>query len=40
MESDFLKNISKAEIEKYQMLKAVFGNEGTGNRQVIIKRVL
>lgn len=37
MESDFLKNISKAEIEKYRMLKAVFGNEGTGNRQVLLK---
>ncbi len=37
MESDFLKNISKEEIEKYRMLKAVFGNEGTGNRQVLLK---
>ena len=32
-----LKNISKAEIEKYQMLKAVFGNEAAGIRQVTLK---
>jgi len=38
MESDFLKNISKAEIEKYRMLKAVFGNEAAGSRrQVLLK---
>lgn len=37
MESDFLKKFSKADIEKYRMLKVVFGNESTGNRQVLLK---
>lgn len=34
---DILKNISTNDIEKYQMLKAVFGNEGAGIRQVTLK---
>ncbi len=37
MDDQYLKNISKAEIEKYRMLKAVFGNEGTGNSRVLLK---
>jgi len=37
MSSEILKNISTKDIEKYQMLKEVFGNEGTGMRQVALK---
>lgn len=38
MDTDFLKNISKAEIEKFRMIKAAFGNEGAGgSRQVLLK---
>lgn len=37
MSIEYLKNISTKDIEKYQMLKAVFGNENVDRRQVTLK---
>ena len=35
--NDLLKNVTEADIKKFQMLKSVFGNEAAGLRQITLK---